>query len=61
MYDGYNFHTIDGVNFPNYGSHHDEYEIPYLTAACAVGSTREELTTFVQRLVRLTKKNPMET
>jgi len=42
--------TIDGWTFGNYGSHHDDYEVPYLTAACAVGSTREELSTFLQRL-----------
>eukprot|EP00397_Hematodinium_sp_SG-2012_P033452 GEMP01035745.1.p1 GENE.GEMP01035745.1~~GEMP01035745.1.p1 ORF type:complete len:479 (+),score=103.76 GEMP01035745.1:22-1437(+) len=42
--------TIDGVSFPNYGSHNDDFELPYLTAACAVGSTRTDLETFLQRL-----------
>jgi len=41
---------IDNVSFLNYGSHHDDYELPYLTAACAVGTTQSELEIFLQRL-----------
>jgi len=48
---------ISGHQFSVYGSHHDEYpEIPYLTAACAIGMTRSEIDEFCQRLDKTLKK-----
>lgn len=42
--------AIDGTEFQNYGAHTDSYKCCYLTAACALGSTREEMECFLTRL-----------
>mmetsp|Transcript_107314 Transcript_107314/g.308790 ORF Transcript_107314/g.308790 Transcript_107314/m.308790 type:complete len:523 (-) Transcript_107314:176-1744(-) len=42
--------TIDGVSFCSYGAHADTYHCCYLTAAVAVGASREELEAFLVRL-----------
>lgn len=42
--------TIDGTPFQSYGAHADEYPCCYLTAACAIGATREEMELFLNRL-----------
>ena len=42
--------TIGGVNFASYGSHHNEYPYPYMTAACALGLTEPEIHLFLKRL-----------
>merc|ERR1711924_149058 len=41
---------IDGIAFESYGAHCDTYHCCYLTAACALGATREELDAFLERL-----------
>ncbi|XP_033646029.1 O-phosphoseryl-tRNA(Sec) selenium transferase-like [Asterias rubens] len=49
--------TIGGVTFIGYGSHSDSYPTAYLTAAAAVGITKEDVDLFVKRLDKvLTKK-----
>lgn len=42
--------TIDGTPFQSYGAHADTYSCCYLTAACALGATREELEKFLSIL-----------
>lgn len=42
--------TIDGTPFQSYGAHADTYSCCYLTAACALGATREEMEAFLTRL-----------
>eukprot|EP00727_Mastigamoeba_balamuthi_P005477 m51a1_g1549 putative o-phosphoseryl-trna selenium transferase-like (648) ;mRNA; r:570341-574802 len=41
---------VCGVEFASYGAHADGYPLPYLTAACAIGVTRGDIDTFVERL-----------
>ena len=41
---------IVGVEFSNYGSHHEAYPcLPYITFACAVGTQKEEVIKFFGR------------
>jgi len=40
---------IDGTPFQSYGAHADTYPCCYLTAACAIGASREELSFFLSR------------
>merc|ERR1711862_1010862 len=40
---------IDGIHFESYGAHIDTYPCCYLTAACALGATREEMECFLER------------
>jgi len=40
---------IDGISFENYGAHSNTYPYCYLTAACALGATREEMDAFLVR------------
>ena len=43
--------SIGPLTFPGYGSHADAYPPgSYLTAACAIGVTREEVDEFLRRL-----------
>ncbi|KAH9144095.1 hypothetical protein AeRB84_011943 [Aphanomyces euteiches] len=42
--------TIAGHAFQGFGAHANAYTGPYLTAACAIGMTKEEIDLFVQRL-----------
>jgi len=41
--------VIDGVAFDSYGAHADTYACCYLTAACALGASREEMQAFLER------------
>lgn len=42
---------VCGLKFKNYGSHIDEYaNLPYMTAACAIGLKKEEIDWFIARL-----------
>jgi O-phospho-L-seryl-tRNASec:L-selenocysteinyl-tRNA synthase len=41
--------TIDGIAFESYGAHSNTYSCCYLTAACALGATQEELEAFLER------------
>lgn len=43
--------TIGPLTFPGYGSHADAYAPgPYLTAACALGVSKDEIDEFLRRL-----------
>jgi len=42
--------TVAGVSFTGYGSSHDSYPTPYMTAAAAFGTTREGVDEFCKRL-----------
>ncbi|CAJ1331657.1 unnamed protein product [Effrenium voratum] len=42
--------VIDGHAFECYGAHTDFYPCCYLTAACAIGASRKEMESFVERL-----------
>jgi len=42
--------TVCEINFNSYGSHKDDYPVPYLNAACAIGQSRSEIDTFIKRL-----------
>lgn len=41
---------VDGTAFECYGAHTDAYPCCYLTAACALGATRLEMESFLERL-----------
>lgn len=41
--------VIDGVPFESYGAHIDAYPCCYVTAACALGATRDEMESFLER------------
>ncbi|KAK5583867.1 hypothetical protein RB653_005471 [Dictyostelium firmibasis] len=47
---------IGGIEFNNYGSHIENYSTSYLTVACAIGITKIEIDTFIQRLSKLFKQ-----
>jgi len=40
---------VDGIAFDNYGAHSSDYPCCYVTTACAVGATQEELDAFLVR------------
>eukprot|EP00386_Alphamonas_edax_P014576 GDKI01044732.1.p1 GENE.GDKI01044732.1~~GDKI01044732.1.p1 ORF type:complete len:552 (+),score=169.57 GDKI01044732.1:144-1799(+) len=42
--------SVANIEFANYGGHSDAYDTPYLTVACAIGATADELQTFIKRL-----------
>lgn len=42
--------VIDGTPFECYGAHTNFYPCCYLTAACAIGATRKEMDSFIERL-----------
>ena len=42
--------TIGSHAFPNYGAHSDIYPTAYLTAAAAIGMTKEDVDLFCKRL-----------
>jgi O-phospho-L-seryl-tRNASec:L-selenocysteinyl-tRNA synthase len=46
---------ISGYQFIGWGSHHDEYPSPYLTAACAVGMQENEIYQFLHKLEKVLK------
>ena len=41
---------IEGYEFKSWGSHSDDMDIPYLTAAAAIGMTKSDVELFVKRL-----------
>lgn len=46
-----NSKKVCGINFLNYGSHSDKYPfLPYLTAACAIGMSKQEIDAFIEKL-----------
>ncbi|CEM21871.1 unnamed protein product [Vitrella brassicaformis CCMP3155] len=42
--------VLSGHRFANYGAHSDDYPFAYLTVACAIGATKDELQVFLKRL-----------
>ena len=42
--------SVAGLSFVGYGAHHADYPHVYLTAAAAIGTTREEVDEFAARL-----------
>lgn len=42
--------VIEGYTFKAWGSHWDKTDMPYLTAAAAIGMTHEDIMTFIRRL-----------
>lgn len=47
--------TIDGIAFDSYGAHSATYPSCYLTAACALGATRDEMELFLERFEQAIK------
>eukprot|EP00971_Amphidinium_carterae_P172375 3417032-Amphidinium_carterae.1 len=41
--------SVDGTAFDNYGAHSSDYDCCYVTTACAMGATQEELSAFLGR------------
>jgi len=41
---------VAGIDFINYGSHHNAYPVPYFTVACALGITENDIQLFLSRL-----------
>eukprot|EP00951_Prasinocladus_malaysianus_P009351 scaffold68122_cov41-Prasinocladus_malaysianus.AAC.1 len=48
--------TVAGTTFEGFGSSHDAYPCAYLTAAAAIGTTREEIDEFCKRLEKCVEK-----
>ncbi|KAF1333507.1 O-phosphoseryl-trna selenium transferase, partial [Globisporangium splendens] len=42
--------TIGGYTFQSYGAHSDHFPAPYLTVACAIGMTKDEVDALVAKL-----------
>jgi len=40
---------IDGISFESYGAHAPTYPCCYITAACSLGATRDEMEAFLER------------
>ena len=41
---------VQGIPFKSYGAHCDEYLFPYLTIACSIGASKNEIDSFMKRL-----------
>jgi O-phospho-L-seryl-tRNASec:L-selenocysteinyl-tRNA synthase len=48
--------AVGGITFADYGCHISGYPHPYMTAAAALGTTKEDVDVFVVRLVRAYKE-----
>ena len=48
--------TVAGVTFQDYGCHIAGYPHPYVTAAAAIGGSRQEVDVFVGRLSKAYKE-----
>ena len=42
--------AITGIDFTGYGAHINEYPVPYITVAAAIGMVQDEVDVFVERL-----------
>ena len=48
---GFEPKAMEGLKFANYGSHSEKYpQLPYITVACAIGSEKRDIDTFLQKL-----------
>ncbi|EFA78295.1 O-phosphoseryl-tRNA selenium transferase [Heterostelium album PN500] len=45
--------SVGNIDFKNYGSHIDNYPTSYLTVACAIGITKEDIDLFSKRLKKV--------
>jgi len=41
---------MSGLSFVNFGAHYNSYPYSYLTAAAAIGMTRNDVDTFISKL-----------
>ena len=48
--------TVSGIQFINYGSHSNEYPCAYMTAAAAIGMTKNDVDLFITRLDKVMTK-----
>ena len=48
--------TISGREFHGYGSHCNAYPHPYLACACAIGMTKADVDTFLQRMQKCVRE-----
>lgn len=48
--------TIDGYQFLNWGSHNSNNNIPYITAASSIGTTKSEIDGFIDKLDKVLLK-----
>ncbi|KAH3767094.1 hypothetical protein Pelo_1017 [Pelomyxa schiedti] len=48
--------TINSFTFANYGAHTSHYHCQYLTMACAIGTTRKDIDTFMLRLQKTVRE-----
>ncbi|KAL7034410.1 hypothetical protein ACKWTF_007953 [Chironomus riparius] len=48
--------TIDGYEFLNWGSHNSNNNIPYITAAASIGTTKSEIDGFIDKLDKVLLK-----
>ncbi|KAL4231703.1 hypothetical protein ACF0H5_009279 [Mactra antiquata] len=48
--------NIGGLTFHNFGSHYNDYPCSYLTAASAIGTNKQDVDTFINRLDQVLKK-----
>ncbi|EGG21842.1 O-phosphoseryl-tRNA selenium transferase [Cavenderia fasciculata] len=45
--------SVAGLDFESYGSHINNYHSSYLTVACAIGITKDDIDTFMKRLKKI--------
>lgn len=51
--------SVAGITFEGFGAHSDNYPFsPYLTAAAAIGMTKNEVDRFIERLNKVLKGKP---
>ena len=48
--------TINGHTFQGFGSHHNNYPVPYFTVAAAVGIKQSDVDTFCVRMDKVLAK-----
>jgi O-phospho-L-seryl-tRNASec:L-selenocysteinyl-tRNA synthase len=48
--------NINGYDFVGWGAHTTDYPHSYLTAACAVGVTEDDVVSFLERFSKVWKK-----
>ena len=48
--------TVNGHTFKGFGSHHNEYPVPYFTVAASIGLKTADVDTFCKRLDKVFSK-----
>ena len=46
--------------FPGWGSHYDNTDVPYITAAAAIGMTQNDINLFIKRLDKVLAQKTKE-